>query len=63
MRIYVDELSGYDVVLERLFVEELQREVPDSNKYRIGAGDACYYFVEAYFEKFALEAAGQPGTI
>ena len=41
MRIYVDELSGYEVVLERLFMEELQLQllVPDSNKYRIGAGD------------------------
>ena len=37
--------------------------VLDSNRYRIGAGDACHYFVESYFEEFASEAAGQPGTI
>ena len=41
-----------------LFVEELRREVFDSHKYKIGAGEACLYFIEVDFEKYASEAAG-----
>ena len=54
----MDEVDGVELVLERLFVEELQREVFYSYKCRIGAGDACHYFIDGGFGKLAPGAAG-----